>query len=900
MSELSKQALKVENNMEFPNNNSGLITPSKLRTFNEDMIDSTVNQATYTSDSASWNAGLTLNAEKWVNISAQSASWDTGGDISSLNAFTASQIAKDSTLATYTASVDVSLSNINQFTASQITKDATLSTYTASVDQKFTNIGSQSGSWITESETGSFARYDVSNPWSADQTFTNITAVSASFTYVKTIFETASVIYSSGSNQFGDAADDTQTLYGAVKVMNELTASGLNYPTVDNGAKSFMQTDGNGNLSLQYVDAMYEIIRNMSGILLAKGTPVYISGSTGDNGNAYLADASDASKMPAMYIVGEDLGVGATGIALVGGLIEGVNTTGYPAGTIIYVAEGGGWTSTRPTSANSIVQVLGVVQKEGVGGQGVVINQLEAILPNIQTGYLWVGDGTNQPIAVSTSSIITNVNTGSFATTGSNNFVGNQTITGSLTISSSAAIDLTITGAVAMTGNLTTSGSNGQLQLGNVQLTITANAQSSSAAIGRNVIRQTSGSNAMGMSANPNQGSWVIGVTDPSILSFSGSYGVGNYYAPIRFQPGDQYTDGRVTFKTPIIAEQSLIITGSAPTILSSSFSGSLITNLTDIYNDVPAVKQIVTLTSASYAALVTSSLVDPNTLYVVSGSVSGGGTTIDTGSFATTGSNTFIGNEQVVGVVQASDANVGAQWFAPTVFQGVGTSAVAYDQFVNGGNYDAIHIESNLNAGTKFQDYNGSALNTWLQIPTNTGSNPKPILTRGLEVTGSTNIQNLTASLQQGYALVGNASGKTEAVPTSSFGGGAAFPYNGDAIISGSLQVTGSFRGLVNQLSVASSTASIDMNKGNFFTLAIPTSTTTHINVTNIKAGQTINLQLTQDASATGSISFPSNIKFAGGFDYTATAITGAVDLMSFVTFDTTNIIATAVKNLL
>lgn len=45
MSELSKQALKVENNTQFPDNNSGAITPSDLRAFNVDMIDSTVNQA---------------------------------------------------------------------------------------------------------------------------------------------------------------------------------------------------------------------------------------------------------------------------------------------------------------------------------------------------------------------------------------------------------------------------------------------------------------------------------------------------------------------------------------------------------------------------------------------------------------------------------------------------------------------------------------------------------------------------------------------------------------------------------------------------------------------------------------------------------------------------------------
>ena len=58
MSELSKQALVVDNNQSFPNNNAGAITPSVLRAFNTNMIDSTVNQTQYTSDSASFNTRI--------------------------------------------------------------------------------------------------------------------------------------------------------------------------------------------------------------------------------------------------------------------------------------------------------------------------------------------------------------------------------------------------------------------------------------------------------------------------------------------------------------------------------------------------------------------------------------------------------------------------------------------------------------------------------------------------------------------------------------------------------------------------------------------------------------------------------------------------------------------------
>jgi hypothetical protein len=59
----------------------------------------------------------------------------------------------------------------------------------------------------------------------------------------------------------------------------------------------------------------------------------------------------------------------------------------------------------------------------------------------------------------------------------------------------------------------------------------------------------------------------------------------------------------------------------------------------------------------------------------------------------------------------------------------------------------------------------------------------------------GNQNISgSITASLQQGYVLVGNSSGATEAVPTSSFGGGGSgFPFTGSAELTGSLKLTGS-----------------------------------------------------------------------------------------------------------
>lgn len=82
MSEISKQALKVDNNTSFPDNNTGYISPSILRGFNTNMIDSLVDEITFTAFSSS----VTSSIEQ---LSAFTASQQPA--FNSLNAFTASQ-----------------------------------------------------------------------------------------------------------------------------------------------------------------------------------------------------------------------------------------------------------------------------------------------------------------------------------------------------------------------------------------------------------------------------------------------------------------------------------------------------------------------------------------------------------------------------------------------------------------------------------------------------------------------------------------------------------------------------------------------------------------------------------------------------------------------------------------
>jgi hypothetical protein len=109
MSELSKQALQVENNQSFPNNTTGYITPTLLRGFNSNVIDSTVNQSGYTSDSGSWNSKINqLNA---FTASQQPT-------FNALNSFTASQLTINSGVNGFTQSASGRLNNLEAYTAS--------------------------------------------------------------------------------------------------------------------------------------------------------------------------------------------------------------------------------------------------------------------------------------------------------------------------------------------------------------------------------------------------------------------------------------------------------------------------------------------------------------------------------------------------------------------------------------------------------------------------------------------------------------------------------------------------------------------------------------------------------------------------------------------------------------
>jgi hypothetical protein len=111
------------------------------------------------------------------------------------------------------------------------------------------------------------------------------------------------------------------------------------------------------------------------------------------------------------------------------------------------------------------------------------------------------------------------------------------------------------------------------------------------------------------------------------------------------------------------------------------------------------------------------------------------------------------------------------------------------------------------------------------------------------------------------------------------------------------SLTITGSVLGNVTALSISSNTASLDLSLGSFYTLQLVSGSNTFINPTNIRAGETVSLLVSTTGSAT--VSFPSIVLQPSGSSYVPTTTIGK-DVLTFISFDNTNLYLASVKNLI
>ena len=117
-------------------------------------------------------------------------------------------------------------------------------------------------------------------------------------------------------------------------------------------------------------------VRNNSGVTIAKGDPVYVTGFSTKTTVAKSLGNTLAT-FPVIGLATTSIANGSDGVVIVSGVFSDINTSSYTAGNILYVATAGGLTTTQPTTGSGAVGVVlkanattGVILVLGSKGNG--------------------------------------------------------------------------------------------------------------------------------------------------------------------------------------------------------------------------------------------------------------------------------------------------------------------------------------------------------------------------------------------------------------------------------------------------------------------------------------------------------------------------------------------------
>ena len=167
------------------------------------------------------------------------------------------------------------------------------------------------------------------------------------------------------------------------------------------------------------VEASGEFIGNLRGAVhfkaqagedISEGEAVYISGISGNTTVVSLADADDASKMPAFGIATETASSGNPITVGNFGLLANLNTTQWGTeGTELYVGTTAGQlVSAAPTGSTAALQKIAKITKAHASSGSITImgaGRSNAV-PNLDNGDIFIGNGSNQAVTASLAACV--------------------------------------------------------------------------------------------------------------------------------------------------------------------------------------------------------------------------------------------------------------------------------------------------------------------------------------------------------------------------------------------------------------------------------------------------------------------------------------------------------------
>lgn len=96
-------------------------------------------------------------------------------------------------------------------------------------------------------------------------------------------------------------------------------------------------------------------VTNSSGASIAKGDPVYISGS---GTKPQVTKLTNTMNYPMLGLAKDAFATATDGVVVVSGIFSNVNTSSYTAGNILYTGTSGGLTATQPATGGTAVGVV--------------------------------------------------------------------------------------------------------------------------------------------------------------------------------------------------------------------------------------------------------------------------------------------------------------------------------------------------------------------------------------------------------------------------------------------------------------------------------------------------------------------------------------------------------------
>lgn len=184
-----------------------------------------------------------------------------------------------------------------------------------------------------------------------------------------------------------------------------------------------------------------ELVRNETGSTLAKGTPVAIVGYASGSSRPLVApaDANDATKMPCIGLIAEQITNNANGAVIAMGVSQGYDTSSFTIGQTVYISTtAGDLTTTPPSGESSQIQNIGKVTKVDSNGRILVLGPGRSnATPNLDNGKIFIGNASNQS---STATLTTSI-----VTEGTNEYFTQARARGSISVTSSGDGSLTYT-----------------------------------------------------------------------------------------------------------------------------------------------------------------------------------------------------------------------------------------------------------------------------------------------------------------------------------------------------------------------------------------------------------------------------------------------------------------------